>query len=423
MSADTIYALSSGQPPAAIAIVRISGPQALTALAALTPRRPEPRRPSLASLRRDGELLDRALILHFDPPNTATGEGLVELHLHGGRAVVAAVLAALSAQPDLRAAEPGEFTRRAFENGRIDLAEAEGLADLLVAETEIQRRQATRMAGGALSRAVADWTARLLALAAAVEARLDFGDEGDVEDELPPTWRTGLEVLTGEMEALLARPPAERLRDGIRVVIAGPPNAGKSTLLNAIVGRDAAITSDIPGTTRDVIEAPVAISGIPFLFSDTAGLRESTDRIEAIGIDRAAAAVAAADIVLWLGDPAQAPATDTLLLIKAKADLRLGGEGLPVSAVTGAGLDTLISTLIDRARRLLPPEGEVAANARQRASLAAAADHLSVAAAADDLLIIAEELRQARVALDRITGRAGVEDMLDALFGRFCIGK
>lgn len=424
MIADTIYALSSGLPPAAIAIVRVSGPHAVAALEALAGARPESRRATLVRLCRDGELLDRAIALRFDAPATATGEDLVELHLHGGRAVVAAVLAALAAQPGLRAAAPGEFTRRAFEKGRIDLAEAEGLADLLAAETETQRRLAVRMAGGALSRAVAGWTQRLLSLAAAVEARLDFGDEGDVGDELPASWHAGLDVLTAEVERLLRRPPAERLRDGIRVVIAGPPNAGKSTLLNAIVGREAAITSAVAGTTRDVIEAPVAIAGMPFLLADTAGLRAGTDAVEAIGVDRAAAAVAGADLILWLGSPGGAPAGDHVLLIEPKADLRRPqGVGLAVSALTGSGLDALCSLLVDRARSLIPAGDEMSANARQRAMLAEAVAHLRAAGSSVDLLIAAEELRQARLAFDRVTGRAGVEDMLDALFGRFCIGK
>jgi tRNA modification GTPase len=421
---DTIYALSSGQPPAAIAIVRVSGPHARAALHALTSTHPEPRRAVLARLTHEGELLDQAVVIYFDGPNTATGDDLVELHLHGGRAVVTAVLRALADLPHLRAATPGEFTRHAFENGRIDLAEAEGLADLLAAETESQRRLAVRMAGGALSRLIGNWAERLLMLAAAVEARLDFGDEGDVDEELPGGWHADLDALVTEIAQLLGRPPSERLRDGIRVVIGGPPNAGKSTLLNAIVGREAAITSEVAGTTRDVIEAPVAIAGVPFLFVDTAGLRDSSDAIEQVGVDRAAAAIAGADLVLWLGSQEDAPAGDHVLLIEPKADVQPPrGSGLAVSARTGAGIGALLDALISRARNLLPGEVEVSANARQRAELALAREHLQAAGAAGDLLIVAEELRQARLAFDRVTGRAGVENMLDALFGRFCIGK
>ncbi len=422
---DTIYALSSGAPPAAIAVVRISGPRADDALAALAGTPPPPRTARLAALRREGELLDHALVLRFPGPNSATGEDLAELHLHGGRSVVAAVLAALGAMPGLRAAAPGEFTRRAFENGRIDLAEAEGLADLLAAETESQRRAALALAGGALSRQVEAWQARLLAVAAGIEAALDFDDEDDVQRSGQGHARAGLPELTAELEDWLARPAAERLRDGVRVVIAGPPNAGKSSLINALVGREAAITSDIAGTTRDLVEAPVAIGGTPFLFTDTAGLRDSHDAIEAIGVARARGVMEAADIVLWLGAPEECPDTDRAVLVQTKADLDppLRTRDIVVSAVTGAGLAELTALLVDRAATLLPAEGETALNARHRAALTEAADWLREADAADDLLIAAEAMRQARASLDRITGRAGVEDMLDALFGRFCIGK
>jgi len=423
---DTIYALSSGQPPAAIAVVRITGPLALQALEALAGNLPEPRRAHVTDLSEGGALLDRALVLRFDGPHTVTGEDLAELHLHGGRSVVAAVLAALRCMDGLRPAQAGEFTRRAFENGRIDLTEAEGLADLLDAETESQRRAALRLAGGALSRRVADWTDRLLALAAAVEAQLDFSDEADVDTALPRGWEGERRALAGEIERLLTQPPAERLRDGVRVVIAGPPNSGKSTLLNVLVGREAAITSQIAGTTRDLIEVPVAIGGVPFLLTDSAGLRHSTDSIESIGIDRAQAAIAAADLVLWLGDPQARPMQAGVITLEAKSDLREErhpGADLAISAVAGTNMDTLSAVLLERARALLPGDSEVAANARQREALATAVEHLQAAEPAGDLLIVAEELRQARLALDRITGRAGVDDMLDALFGRFCIGK
>lgn len=386
---------------------------------------PEPRRAVLVELRGGEELLDQGIVLWFPGPNSATGEDLAEFHLHGGRAVVAAVLGALARMPGVRAAEPGEFTRRAFANGRIDLAEAEGLADLLSAETEAQRRAALRLAGGALSRRVAGWTERLLALAAAIEAQLDFADEGDVAEGLPASWHAQRAALSEAIGELLARPPAERLRDGVRVVIAGPPNAGKSTLLNAIVGREAAITSTIEGTTRDLIEAPVGIGGLPFVLVDSAGLRAAGDEIEAIGVERAEAAVAAADLVLWLGEPDAAPERSGVIKVRPRSDVIGPSDAadLSVSAVTGAGMDALVARLIDAARQLLPGEGEVAANQRQREALASALSHIEQAGVEADLLIAAEELRQARMALDRITGRGGVEDMLDALFGRFCIGK
>jgi tRNA modification GTPase len=423
VTADTIFALSSGSPPAAVAVVRISGPRADAALAALAGRLPEARRASVARLTWQGERLDEALVLRFPGPASATGEDIAELHLHGGRAVVTAVLWALGQIEGLRAAEAGEFTRRAFENGRIDLAEAEGLADLLQAETETQRRAAQALAGGALSRLVEEWQSRLLRQAAALEAVLDFSDEGEVGEGWPPGWGEAVAALEDEMEEALARPAAERLRDGLRVVIAGPPNVGKSSLLNWLAGRQAAITSAIAGTTRDLVEAPTALGGTPFLLVDTAGLRESGDEVEAIGVGLARRSIDAADLVLWLGAPGEAP--ERSVLVQSKLDLAPPEReaDVRVSAETGEGMDALVALLIARARDLLPGDGEVALNARHREAIALAAGQLREAEQSQDLLIAAECLRQARVAVDRVTGRAGVEDMLDALFGRFCIGK
>ncbi len=423
----TIFALSSGAPPAAIAIIRISGPDASAAVNAMAGRVPEPRRASLATLFDpvDGRTLDQALILYFPGPATATGEDLAELHLHGGRAVVAAVLAALAKLNHLVPAEPGEFTRRAFDNGRIDLTEAEGLADLLAAETESQRRAALAMAGGALGRMIGGWQDRILAVAGQVEAVLDFSDEGDVPEG--EAWRGPIEALANEIAAALARPAGERLRDGIRVVVAGPPNAGKSTLLNALAGREVAITSPIAGTTRDVVEAPLALNGRPYVLVDTAGLRDSIDAIETIGIQRARDRIDDADLILWLGDPDFAEGGDPRRIIRvaAKADISSSeaSADVAVSAVTGEGLDDLVALLEKRASDLLPSEGEVALYRRHRVALHEVKESLDRACAAPDMLIVAEELRLARQTLDRITGRAGVENMLDALFGRFCIGK
>lgn len=421
---ETIFALSSGRPPAAIALVRVSGPHAAATLQALAGRLPPPRRASLATLRDPaGDVLDRAMLLWFPGPATATGEDLCELHLHGGRAVVDAVLAALAGLPGLRPAEAGEFTRRAFANGRIDLAEAEGLADLLTAETEAQRRQALLRAEGYLSRRIEAWQRRLLAAAAHVEARLDFADEGDVGGAGEAV-RDQLDALAADIGIALASPPAERLRDGIRVVIAGPPNAGKSTLLNRLIGREAAIVSPIAGTTRDVVEAPVAIGGLPFLLSDTAGLRASDDAIEQIGIARAERALAGADILLWLGEEPPPPGPAHVIRVAAKADLEgRRGFGLPVSALHGTGIDALAAVLQQAARRLLPGGDQLSYDRRQRALLAETRHAILAAGVASDELVQAEELRRARLALDRITGAGGVEDMLDALFGRFCIGK
>ena len=426
-------------PPAAIAVLRVSGPLAGEALRSLAGRVPEARRAVLAELKAaDATPLDRALVLWFPGPATATGEDLAELHLHGGRAVVAAVEAALATMPGLRRAEAGEFTRRAFENGRIDLAEAEGLADLLAAETESQRVQALGMASGHVSRAVAEWQDRLLELMAGAEAELNFADEDDVEvgEVVAQRLREGMAGLAGELGEWLARPAAEVIAEGLSVVIAGPPNAGKSTLINALAKRELAIVSPVAGTTRDVIETALVLDGIAMRFSDTAGLRaESGDAVEMIGIDRALAAVEAADILLWLGPAKAVPAHPRAILIAAQAD-RWQGDAvaeaeaarcdLILSAATGEGMDRLHRMIVEMARTLLPREGEAALRRRQRDALAEAKGWLEVVPGsreAGDLILLAERLRLAGGALDRITGRAGVEEMLDTLFGRFCIGK
>ena len=351
---------------------------------------------------------------------------MVELHLHGGRTVTQALLSALGAMPDLRAAEPGEFTRRAFLNGVIDLAQAEGLADLIAAETEMQRRQAQMLAGGTLSRRVADWQNRIVALSAHLEAVLEFADEADVTCI---GWADPTNVLAAEIEEMLAQPTVERLRDGIRVALAGPPNSGKSTLLNAIVGRDAAITSSTAGTTRDLIEVPVALGGTPFVLTDMAGLRSDTaDTIEDEGIARACAAIGAADIVLWLGDPSDAPERACVIKLHPRAD-EAGredqgyGTDLRVSARTGRGIADLVGLLSETASMLLPGPSDVSLNRRQHDTLAESVGCLRSAQMVDDPVFAAEELRAARSALDRLTGKAGTEEMLSMLFGRFCIGK
>ena len=339
-------------------------------------------------------------------PSTATGEDTLELHCHGGRAVVNAVEAALAAVPGLRRAEPGEFTRRAFANGRIDLAEAEGLADLLIAETELQRQSAQAMSGGALSRVVNDWRERVLELSAAVEAVLDFGDEDDVAG-LPDDFATRLAQLIDELDLWLARPKAEMLREGFQVVLAGPPNAGKSTLFNALIESDAAITAPLAGTTRDVLVHPVAIAGVPFQFCDTAGLREQAeDPIEEIGIARAHAALAKADLVLWLGAEGEAGrdaweieprSDDPVRDLKAHPRHR-------VSGLTGEGLTALRDDLVAYARTALPKPGMAALNTRQHGLLEAAQVQLTAAANERDPLLVAEGLRGARAAVDALLG-------------------
>ena len=422
---DTIFAVSSGAPPAAIAVMRISGPDADAALAALTTKAlPEPRRAAVRTLRSGDDVLDTALVLRFPGPNSATGEDVVELHLHGGRATIAAASKALAAVPGLRAAEPGEFTRRAFEHGRMNLSEAEGLSDLLAAETEHQRRSAMAMASGGLTRIIEDLRGELLAASAGVEAAIDFADEDDVEPW--PERAVVLGAMAARLDAMLANPPAERLRDGVRIAVAGPPNAGKSTLINMLVSRDAAIVSPIAGTTRDVIEVPVQLHGLPLIFIDTAGLRDETDdSIEAIGISRAEAIVDTSDVVLWLGDPHTAPDRGGVIAVRAKVDLAPShtDSRLSVSALTGEGMGLLVQAIVEAAKAALPAPDAIALNARQRACLADVSGETFAAATTDDLILSAEHLRLARLALDRLTGRAGVEDMLDALFGTFCIGK
>lgn len=353
------------------------------------------------------------------------------MHLHGGRAVVAAVETALAnlefghASGKLRRAEPGEFTRRAFTNGRLDLAEAEGLADLLSAETEMQRLSAVAMAGGAFSRVVESWRDRVLSASAAIEALLDFSDEDDVT-ELPPAFVSGLDALSDELNEWLERPRAEALHEGIRVALAGPPNAGKSTLFNALVEDEAAITAPTAGTTRDVLTRSVALAGVPFVFIDTAGIREeSEDAIEMIGIARARSAVDRADIILWLGSEGEGPPNAWEIDAQADRDdvFRKLSARCRVSALTGMGLDRLRADLVEAGRTLLPRPGNAALNQRQHVLVKQARDALAAALGESDLLLVAEALRLARVGFDGLVGRATTEDMLDALFGRFCIGK
>lgn len=424
--AQTVFAVSSGRPPAAIAVVRLSGPLAHQAARGIAGTLPEVRTAAVRQLRRpsSGELLDEALVLRFDAPASSTGEDIVEFQCHGGRAVVDAVLSALDEVDGLRRAQPGEFTRRAFENGRIDLTEAEGLADLIEAETESQRKAALALAEGGLRKQIAAWQGRLLALSAQAERAIDYDEEDEAVD---PALGAGCTTLAGELRQWLDRPRTEPLKDGVLVVVAGPPNAGKSSLINAIVGEDRVIVTDIPGTTRDHIEVPVSLGGVPLRLTDTAGLRDTDDRIEAIGIERASRLVGEADVLVWLGAVEAAPSHPKLIAIRPKADL-LDGEGafegvVPVSSKTLAGIPELLGRIEALARSVLPGEDSLSLNRRQAAHVGEAAQALNDAAASTDLVLVAEQLRLARAAFDRLTGRAGVEAVLDALFGRFCLGK
>jgi tRNA modification GTPase len=424
---DTIFALASGRPPAAIGVIRVSGPEAHEAGQRIAGALPAPREASLRELRHpaDGGLLDHGLVLRFDGPASSTGENVVEFQIHGGRAVADAVLDALASLEGLRLALPGEFTRRALENGRIDLTEAEGLADLIEAETDSQRRAALALAEGGLRRQIELWQEQLLGLSARAEAAIDYDEDDDSGTVQALSSDCG--ALAIELTGWLARPRIEPLRDGVRVVVAGPPNSGKSSLVNAIAGSERAIVTDIPGTTRDHIEVPLALGGIPILLTDTAGLRHSEELVERIGVERSQALIEGADVVLWLGDPDDAPVHARLILVHSKCDLPERAVAPPgslsVSSVTDVGIAPLLEHVGELAASLLPGEDALALNRRQASHIEEARQALSRAAQGTDIVTAAEELRFARGAFDRLTGRAGVEDVLDVLFSRFCLGK
>jgi tRNA modification GTPase len=424
---DTIFALSSGAPPAAIAIVRVSGASAGSALERIAGTLPTSRRASHAALHdAKGDLIDRALLLWMPGPRSATGEDLAEFHLHGGRAVVAALLDCLAELPGLRMALPGEFTRRAFLNGRIDLTEAEGLADLLAAETASQHRRALRMAEGGLGRVIERWRTSLLVMSAQIEASIEFGE---ADEDVGTSIRIDgpLADLAKEAAGLLAAPPAERLLDGLRIVAAGPPNSGKSSLINMIAGRDVALATPIAGTTRDIIEAPVRLDGQAYVLTDTAGLRhEGAEEIERLGIARAHDAIEGADLVLWCGRPEDCPAPDRSLMLHTRADARrepVPEGSIKVSIHDPQSLLLLRRSIAERARILEVGEDSLSLNHRQRELVDAVQRELTLAVGVKDPILQAEHLRICRDALDLLVGRSGVEDMLDSLFGRFCLGK
>ncbi|KQP28452.1 tRNA modification GTPase MnmE [Methylobacterium sp. Leaf102] len=434
----TIFAPASGFGRAAVAVIRISGPASASVLIRLSGSLPAPRRLVLRTLRAPQvqETLDQALVVWMPGPGTFTGEDMAELHLHGGPAVRAAVLGALAALPGCIPAEPGAFTRRAFLNGRLGLTEAEGIADLIDAETEAQRRQALRQLDGALGRRVAAWRDRLIDLLAGVEAALDFSDEGDVDDDaLDAALFAKARVIRDAIAAALDDGGrGERLRDGFTVVLAGPPNAGKSTLLNALSRRDAAIVSPVPGTTRDVIEVRCDLGGLPVLLIDTAGLREAGDALEAEGIRRTRARIAQADLVLLLAEAGStSDVTDLsvpmppVLRVQTKADLSEGSrsaEGHVISAMTGEGLDTLLDAIEHHASVSIGGEAALITRQRHREGLTRCRDHLDRLVQGAVLPeLAAEDLRLAVRALGEVAGQVGVEEMLDRLFSGFCIGK
>ncbi|MBI1980818.1 MAG: tRNA uridine-5-carboxymethylaminomethyl(34) synthesis GTPase MnmE [Methylocystis sp.] len=430
-SPDTIFALGTGAGRAAIAVIRISGPAAGETLKALSGKLPELRQASFAVLRdpATGETLDRGIALFFPGPASSTGEDYAELQLHGGRAVVQGTLATLRRLPRLRPAEPGEFARRGFANGKLDLSQAEALADLIDAQTEAQRRQALRVAGGALRRKVEGWRGALVEALALLEAELDFSDEADVGAFSSARLLALLSPLAEDMRAALRLAPAsERMRDGFVVMILGRPNVGKSTLINALTRRDLAIVSALPGTTRDMIEAHLDIGGLPVTLIDTAGLREAADEIERIGVDRTLARIESADLALWLSDSDEAPPGGDIETIRVatKTDLKPAPEGaIGICALSGEGLETVAAAIEARARARLGDGTEaLIVRERHRQALEQAAEGVEAVIGGEAALELqAEELRWASRALGRIVGAVDVEEVLDAVFSRFCIGK
>ena len=436
---DTIFAPASGVGRAAIAVLRISGPGCSAALAAIAPGAEFPdRRAVLVTLRRpySGEPLDRALVIRFQAPRSFTGEEMAEVGVTGGRAVTAAVVRALAVVPGVRSAEPGEFAWRAFVNGKIDLTEVEGLADLVEAETEAQRRQAQRIAGGALSRECEAIRASLVEAMAAVEAQIDFSDVEDADALTLESVKRRARAAIGRIDRALATAgAAERLREGFTVVIAGPPNVGKSTLMNALAGREVAIISPIPGTTRDLIEVFLDLRGYPVTLVDTAGIRDSADPIEQEGVARARRRAAGADLTLWLDDGAGAETPgfgSQTLSVRTKIDL--GEASAPaaaaakfaISAKTGAGVDQLLDALADLAEeRLSSREPALITLERHRRAFQDARDALAATLGPDaaEWELIAEDLRRAAAAMDRVVGRIGAEDVLGEIFARLCVGK
>lgn len=438
----TIFALSSGRAPSAIAIIRVSGPQTRLAVERFCGKLPAPRLAQFATLRDlDGGALDESVTLWFPAPHSATGEDVAEFHVHGGRAVIAAMFDALGAIDGLRPAEPGEFTRRAFENGKLDLTEAEGLDDLIHADTDRQRRQALRHLKGLLGAKAESWRQQIIEASALIEAGIDFSDEGDVSTELVAPALRKIAALKSEIEeALISSAQSERLREGLTVAIAGPPNAGKSTLLNRLARREAAIVSPHAGTTRDVIEVHFDLDGYPVTLIDTAGVRDTHDPVEQEGVRRARDRARTSDLVLWLVDAndnsALPPKNDDdhapVWIVRNKVDL-VGGNGdgaaraqFDISASRGDGVSELVAALVTYARDYFG-SGEMAlvSRARHRTLLRETVSALERAGRSADKgdELLAEELRIGIHSLGRLTGRVDVEDILDVIFREFCIGK
>ncbi|MEX2481929.1 MAG: tRNA uridine-5-carboxymethylaminomethyl(34) synthesis GTPase MnmE [Gammaproteobacteria bacterium] len=437
MGDDTIYSLSSGAGRAGVAVIRVSGMAAGAAIKALARRLPAARYASLCELThpQTGAAVDEALVLWMPGPNSFTGEDSAEFHVHGGPAVVAATLDALGSLEGLRPAEAGEFTRRAFMNGHMDLVAVEGLADLIAAETEVQRRLARFHSGGGASAVFESWRDEIIQVLARLEAAIDFVDEADVAESALDEALPRLALLRDGMRSRLDdRHQGERIREGVRIVLAGPPNVGKSSLLNRLARREAAIVSATPGTTRDVIEVHMDLAGVPVIVSDTAGLHGgSGDEIEAVGMERTRATMTGADLVLWMTAPDVESAPPSLdsdtLWIMNKCDLAPGcarDAQIAISAKSGENVDSLLERLSSWARqRFANAESALITRDRQRRAIEASCAHLEAATAVRDLPLelVAEEVRLAARALGRLVGRIDVEDLLDVVFRDFCIGK
>jgi tRNA modification GTPase len=437
---DTIYALSSGQGRAGVAVVRLSGPAVRQVFQNLGGKLPRERRATLMTVRHpdDGDVIDRGLCLYFIAPRSFTGEDMGEFQLHGGRAVVMRLLDALAQIEGLRPAEPGEFTKRAFLNGKLDLVEVEGLGDVIGAETDAQLKLAQRLARGELSDRVAHWRKELVSAMSRVEAEIDFSDEADVRTDARTEVAPRVNAVLAEIRAVLNDAGrGERLRDGVVVAIAGPPNAGKSTLLNLLARREAAIVSPFAGTTRDPVEVHLELGGVPVTLVDTAGLRDGGDVIEAMGVARARERVTKSDLVLWL-EPmneecrVEPIAAENLLHIATKLDVSIRGarpEEIAISAVTGLNIERLLQSLVSRVQKLAGAEESVLiTRARQRAALLRCADELRAISmsgngAVPEVEFQAEHLRLALRALGRLVGQVDVEEVLGEIFSVFCVGK
>lgn len=429
----TIAAVSSGPGRAGVAVVRVSGPACRSILQGFSGGIPAARMAVLRCIAApSGEAIDQGLVLFFPAPASFTGEDCAEFHVHGSRAVVQRLLSEFSRLDGVRLAEPGEFTRRAFENGKIDLLAAEDLADLIDSETELQRRVAIAGQGGRFRKHVDGWRDEMLALQALVEAQIDFTDEADIPTDLSDHLKSAMAALWAQMDAALADSlRSERLHEGFVVALAGPPNAGKSSLLNALAKRDVAIVTPVAGTTRDILEVRLDLDGVPVLLRDLAGLRPTRDVVESIGVARAHDAMRDADLVLWLQAPdvdTSAPPADIahkVVVVTSKADIAPAQTGdLAVSAMTGAGIASLLDALAKRASAALYfGESTIALNLRQEAALRAGMASLRRAELADGIEFLAEDLRQAATSLRSLIGGIGVEDVLGHIFGRFCIGK